>query len=301
MLPAVSQGEILKSLGIAALQAFSRPPSRYTEAALVKKLESEGIGRPSTYAPTIGTIVERGYVEKIDKKLAPTDIAFTVNDFLESSFKDMMDYKFTAKVEEEFDKVSAGELDWVAMLTQFYGDFSKDLEKVSDIKGKVQEKVGRACPKCGKDLMYKFGRSGKFIGCSGYPECDFLENIERPGEAEALAALKERFEGKPCPAGGTIVVKTGRFGPFLASSLYPEVKWIGKIQDPKIEALEEKYGGATCTVCGTGVMHVKPSRRGPFLACSAYPECKTAANLPKEAIAEFNKKEEESSGTEEES
>ena len=142
--------------------------------------------------------------------------------------------------------------------------------------------------------MYKFSRSGKFVGCSGYPECDYLENIEKPGEAEAMAALKERFEGKPCPAGGTIVVKTGRFGPFLSSSLYPEVKWIGKIQDPKIEALEEKFGGGKCEACGTGIMHVKPSRRGPFLACSNYPECKTAANLPKEAVAEFNKKPEDS-------
>lgn len=179
---------------------------------LVKKLESEGIGRPSTYAPTISTIVERGYVEKIEKKLAPTDIAFTVNDFLEAQFKDMMDYKFTAKVEAEFDEISAGNLGWVEMLERFYGKFAQDLEKVGEVKGKVQEKVGRHCPKCEEgELVYKFSKSGRFIGCNRYPECDFIENIVKPGESELLEELKAQFEGKPCPAGGTVVVKTGRF------------------------------------------------------------------------------------------
>ena len=128
-----------------------------------------------------------------------------------------------------------------------------------------------------------FSKAGRFIGCSNYPACSFIENIVKPGEAERLAALKEEYEGKPCPAGGTIVVKNSRFGPFLASSLYPEVKWIGKIPDPKLVALQEKYGGEACTECGKGVMTVKSSRRGPFLACSNYPDCKNAKNLPKEA------------------
>ncbi len=225
------------------MQAFTRPPARYTEAMLVKKLESEGIGRPATYAPTISTIMERGYIEKIEKRLAPTDIAFTVNDFLEANFAQMMDYKFTAKVEEEFDLVANGKLEWVEMLEKFYGDFSKNLDATMEKKGKVQEKVGRSCPNCKTgELVYKYGKSGKFIGCNRYPECDFIENIGKPGETEYLDALKKEHEGKPCPAGGTIVVKTGRFGPFLASSLYPEVKWIGKIPDQKLAGLEEKYG-----------------------------------------------------------
>jgi DNA topoisomerase-1 len=283
-LPYVAEGAVLPSKGVAGNQTFTRPPARYTEAALVKKLESEGIGRPATYAPIISTIVERGYVEKIEKKLAPTDIAFTVNDFLEQRFPEMMDYKFTANVEEEFDKVSNGKLQWQAMLTEFYGPFSERIKTATEEKGKAYEKVGRACPECGSELVYKFSKSGRFIGCSNYPACSFIENIVKPGEAERLAELREKYEGKPCPAGGTIVVKTGRFGPFLSSSLYPEVKWIGKIPDPKIEALQEKYGGEPCSECGKGTMVVKSSRRGPFLACSNYPECKNAKNLPKDAV-----------------
>jgi DNA topoisomerase I len=281
-LPAISEGETVVTKTLRGLQSFTRPPARYTEAALVKKLESEGIGRPSTYAPTISTIVERGYVEKIEKKLAPTDIAFTVNDFLEASFHDMMDYQFTAKVEAEFDEISEGKLGWVEMLTEFYGKFSKDLEKVGETKGKVQEKVGRGCPKCGEgELVFKFGKAGKFIGCNRYPECDFLENIKKPGEDEYMAGLKAEHEGKPCPAGGTIVVKVGRFGAFLASSLYPEVKWIGKVPDLKLAPLEAEHGGGKCDLCETGIMHVKNSKRGPFLACNNYPDCKNAKNLPK--------------------
>lgn len=281
-LPKIEKGEVVPTAVLRGLQSFSRPPARFTEAALVKKLESEGIGRPSTYAPTISTIVERGYVEKIDKKLAPTDIAFTVNDFLEAHFVDMMDYKFTAKVETEFDQVAEGKLGWVEMLERFYGKFEKDLGKVTELKGKVQEKVGRKCPKCEDgELVYKFGKAGRFIGCNTYPTCDYIENIYKPGEEEYLTKLKAEHEGKPCPAGGTIVIKNGRFGPFLASSLYPEVKWIGKIQDPKTAELETKFGGAKCDQCETGIMHVKNSKRGPFLACNNYPDCKNAKNLPK--------------------
>ncbi len=159
-LPAIAEGEKISTKMLRGLQSFTRPPARYTEAALVKKLEAEGIGRPSTYAPTIETITERGYVEKIDKKLHPTDIAFTVNDFLEVNFHDMMDYQFTARVEAEFDEVSEGKLSWVEMLERFYTKFEKDLVKVGEIKGKVQEKVGRKCPKCETgELVFKFGKA----------------------------------------------------------------------------------------------------------------------------------------------
>ena len=261
-LPKIAKGESVLTKLLRANQAFTRPPARYTEAMLVKKLESEGIGRPSTYAPTIGTIIERGYVEKIEKKLAPTDIAFTVNDFLEKDFHEMMDYKFTAKVEEEFDLISEGKLGWVEMLERFYGNFSKNLDKSLETKGKVQEKLGKACPKCGTgELVYKYSKTGKFIGCNRYPECDFIENIHKPGEKEYIDALKKEYEGKPCPEGGTIVVKIGRFGPFLSSSLYPKVKWIGKIPDPKLAKLEEAHGGGKCDKCETGIMHVKNSKR----------------------------------------
>lgn len=179
---------------------------------LVKKLESEGIGRPSTYAPTITTIIDRGYVEREEKKLKPTEIAFVVNDFLETHFQEMMDYKFTAKVENEFDEVATGALEWTKMLEVFYEGFRGRLLAADKNAEKVIEKVGRNCPECeGGELIYKFSKSGKFIGCNHYPECKFIERITDDAQEKRLEELREKFEGKPCEAGGTIVVKTGRF------------------------------------------------------------------------------------------
>lgn len=293
-LPKLNKWDIVKSKNLLVNQNFSRPPSRYTEAMLVKKLESEWIGRPSTYAPTITTIIDRWYVEKIEKKLAPKNpddlkwIPYTVNDFLEKHFPEMMDYKFTAKIEEEFDEISQGNLDWVKMLELFYTNFKKYLDSTMENAEKIVEEVGRDCPDCeGWKLIYKFSKSWKFIGCSNYPKCKHIENVASEwwenGWNDKLSELKAKYEWQPCEAGWTIVVKTGRFWPFLASSLYPEVKWIGKIPNEKNIELEKKFGWATCEKCGTGIMHVKSSRRWPFLACSNYPECKNAQNLPKDS------------------
>lgn len=279
-LPALNNGDILNSETLKAIQHWSKPPARYTEALLVKKLESEGIGRPSTYAPTITTIIDRGYVEKEEKRLRPTDIAMTVTDFLSKYFEQMMDYKFTANVEEQFDTIAEGKLEWQKMLTTFYTGLEKQIEGSGAIKGKIEEKVGRNCPECGKELVYKFSRGGKFVGCSGYPECKYLESVVNP----KLQALKDKYDGLPCEAGGTIIVRTGRFGPFLSSSLYPEVKWIGKISDFEGAELTAKYGWHKCDKCWEGIMKVKFSKKWPFLACSRYPECKNAENLPKEAL-----------------
>lgn len=152
----------------------------------------------------------------------------------------MMDYKFTSIVEGDFDKVASGEEKYETMLSRFWeGSLSKDLVIADKDSEKVVEKTGKNCPECGKELIFRFSRTGKFIGCSGYPECKFIER--EAGGNDALDALKAKYEGKPCPEGidGTIVVKTGRFGPFLASSKYPEVKWIGKIKSEKDEILEE--------------------------------------------------------------
>ncbi|EKD66110.1 MAG: hypothetical protein ACD_49C00064G0013 [uncultured bacterium (gcode 4)] len=282
-LPILKVWEKAESSHLVANQVFTRPPSRYTEAALVKKLESEWIWRPSTYAPTISTIVDRWYVEKIEKKLAPTEIAFIVNDFLMEYFKKMMDYKFTAKIEEELDTIATWWIEWIKMLELFYTDFKKDLLNSDENAEKVRELTWKKCPECKEwDLLFKYSKNWKFIGCSRYPECKYLENITDPQKEEMLGSLKEKYEWKPCEAGWTIVVKTWRFWPFLASSLYPEVKWIGKIPNEKNIELEEKFWWDICEKCGTGIMHVKSSRRWPFLACSAYPECKNAKNLPKE-------------------
>ncbi|UFX82635.1 type I DNA topoisomerase [Candidatus Absconditicoccus praedator] len=279
ILPPLQKDQEIESDKILSNQHFTKPPARYTEATLVKKLESEGIGRPSTYAPTISTIIDRGYVEKKDdKKLHPTDIAFLVNDFLESNFKSLMDYNFTAKMEDKLDKISEGKQDWEKMLKEFWKDFEKDLQ-ASDKSEKAKMYVGEKCPKCGGDLVYKFGKTGKFIGCDNYPDCKYVTNTKE--EQDYIQQLKDKYEGKPCPEGGNIVVKVGRYGPFLASDKYPEVKWIGKIPDEKTEKLQEQFGGETCDKCGEGKMVVKKGRRGPFLACDKYPDCKNAKPIPK--------------------
>lgn len=277
-LPALNKWEILPTKAIIASQSFSRPPARYTEASLVKALEWYGIWRPSTYAPTISTIQDRGYVvKKEDKKLHPTEIAFLVNDFLVKHFDNLMNYEFTAKMEDELDGIAEGKMTWKKMMHDFYAGFEKTITEAKKWDKEVVP-VGRKCPKCWEwDLIYKFTRFGKFIGCSRYPDCDYTEKSQE--EQDALAPLREKYEGQPCPEGGTIVVKMGRFGPFLTSSEYPKVKWIASIPDEKMQELEAKFGGVTCDKCGKGVMHIKKSRRGYFLACNRYPDCQNTKNV----------------------
>ncbi len=297
VLPSIEVWTLIPSKWVNWLQSFSRPTARYTEASLVKKLESEGIWRPSTYAPTISTIIDRWYVEKVDKKyLSPTDIAFTVNDFLEEYFKEMMDYHFTRNVEEEFDEIANWKLKYDKMLEKFWlGTLKKDIENAWEKAEKVIEKVWKDCPKCGKELIYRYSKTGKFIGCSGYPECDFLEQPKE--ESDKLQALRDKYEWKPCPdwIEWTIVVKTGRFGPFLASSKYPEVKWIWKITSEKDEMLEtilkEKWLLKDAETWEELVL--KNSRSGQFLAAKRYPEIKIAKKIPKEVWDELKKRQEE--------
>ncbi|MCD5380666.1 type I DNA topoisomerase [Candidatus Gracilibacteria bacterium] len=292
LLPNISIGDSLVGNNLEANQLFSRPPARYTEASLVKKMEGEGIGRPSTYAPTIDTIINRGYIEKITKRhLGPTETAFIVTDFLEKYFPKMMEYKFTKAVEEEFDKIATGKETYVGMLEEFWnGTLKKELEDAGANAEKVVEKTGKQCPKCSEDLIYRFSKAGKFIGCSGYPECDFVDQPEE--EKNAMNALKKKYEGQPCEAGGTIVVKTGRFGPFLASSEYPKVKWIGQIKSDKDEMLEEllKEKGMLVDEETGEEMVVKNSKRGPFLAAKNYPKVKIAKNITKDIWEELNVK-----------
>ncbi len=294
LLPKLEIWETIESKKIIANQNFSRPPARYTEASLVKKLESEWIGRPSTYAPTISTIIERGYVEKVDKKyLKPTDTAFIVTEFLEKYFPEMMQYKFTSQVEEWFDKIAKWEFDWREMLRWFWEKtLKKDLENAGENAQKLVEKVGRKCPECGSDLVVRYSKAGKFVWCSNYPTCKFIEKDEQK-EAE-LEALRKKYEWKPCPDGveWTIVVKMWRYWPFLASSEYPRVKWIGKIKSDKEEILEEVLKEKWLLVDEETweELVIKNSRRWPFLAAKNYPKVKIAKPIPKEVWDEVNKR-----------
>mgnify|MGYP004003325983 CR=1 FL=1 len=293
-LPNIELWETLIWNTLEATQWFSRPPARFTEASLVKKLESEWIGRPSTYAPTIWTIIDRWYIEKFDKRyLKPTEIAFTVTDFLEKYFNKMMEYKFTKDVEGDFDKVAEWKMDYSWMLKWFWDNtLKKDLENAGENAEKVIELVWKECPDCWKDLIYRHGKAGKFVWCSGFPDCKFIDQPEE--EKSALTALKAKYEWKPCPdwIEWTVVVKTGRYWPFLASSEYPKVKWIWKIKDEKEEMLEEILTRRWLLIDEDSweEMVIKNSRRWPFLAAKNYPKVKIAKNIPKEVWNEVNAK-----------
>ena len=205
----------------------------------------------------------------------------------------MMEYKFTKTVEEDFDTIAEWKNSYIDVLRNFWeGTLKKDLEHAWDNAEKVIEKVWTLCPECGADLIYRHSKAGKFIGCSAYPECKYVDQPKE--EKDALSALREKYEWKPCPDGieGTIVVKTGRYWPFLASSEYPKVKWIGKIKDEKEELLEELLSAAWLLIDQeTGEeMVLKQSRRWPFLAAKNYPSVKIAKNIPKNIWEQLNNK-----------
>lgn len=294
VLPDISVWEIVSWDKLEASQLFSRPPARYTEASLVKKLESEGIWRPSTYAPTISTIIDRWYIEKLNKKyLFPSDIAFSVTDFLEEYFSKMMEYKFTRDVEEDFDKIASWKEKYQSMLDKFWNwSLKKDLDEAWEKAQKVVEKVWEKCPKCWNDLIYRYSKTWKFIGCSSFPDCDFIDNPKE--DKDALESLKAKYEWKPCPdwIDWTIVVKTWRFWPFLASSEYPKVKWIGKILSEKDQLLEDILKEKWMLVDEESweELVVKNSKRWQFLAAKNYPKVKIAKNIPKEVWDELKKR-----------
>lgn len=216
-LPELSEGELLKLLQLLPEQHFTEPPPRFNEASLIKKLEELGIGRPSTYAPIISTIIERYYVEKIEKKFIPTELGITVIGFLVTNFPDVFDYTFTAQMEDELDEIANGEREWKPTIAQFYKPFEIKLEKVEETAQKVKieaEIVDRLCPECGKNLQVKFGRFGKFLACSGFPDCKYTE------------ALEEKID-VPCPdCGGQVVLrKTKKGRPFYGCKNYPNCKF----------------------------------------------------------------------------
>jgi DNA topoisomerase-1 len=213
---------------------------------------------------------------------------------LEEYFRTMMNYDFTKKVEEDFDKVASWDEKYEAMLQNFWSNtLEKELEKAWAEAEKVIEKVWETCPECGKDLHYKYSKWWKFIGCSGYPECKYLRNIDN-GQSEKLDALRQKYEWKPCPEWieGTIVVKTGRFGPFLASSEYPAVKRIWKIKDEKEEILEEILNEKWLLIDSETweELVLKNSRSWQFLAAKNYPAVKIAKKIPKDVWDELKKR-----------
>lgn len=264
-LPKLMQGDNANLKTLDSLQHFTEPPARYSEASLVKALEERGIGRPSTYAPTISTIIERGYVEKQeDKRLHPTTIGTLVNDLLVKHFPQIVDYAFTASVEEDLDRIAKGEKEWQPVIKLFYAPFKKMIdkkEKELDKKEITEEKTDEVCEKCGKPMVIKIGRFGKFLACTGYPDCRNTKQLNNKNEIEAPETTDEVCEkcGKP------MVIKHGRFGTFLGCSGYPDCKNI------KSKAVST---GVKCPTCNIGDIVQKKSKRGRiFFSCNRYPDC----------------------------
>lgn len=201
--PNLKENDIAKLIDLKGEQSFTKPPARYTEASLVKVLEENGIGRPSTYSPTINTIIARRYIKKEKKNLLPTDLGFTVTEIMEKYFENIVDTKFTANVEDELDKIAEGDIFWKEVLRKFYTPFSKDLKEAEKNIEKVEQKIeysDELCPNCGKKMQYKMGRFGRFLACSGYPECKTTKAI--------IKTIDEK-----CPkCGGKIIVNKTKKG-----------------------------------------------------------------------------------------
>ena len=268
LLPVLKEGEKAEIQTVKPEQHFTEPPSRYSEASLIKKLESEGVGRPSTYAPTVATLSQRTYVTIEKKQIIPTEMAFTVTKILEEHFANIVDISFTAKMEEKLDEVSEGNADWQKLLYDFYFPFMEQVAqgKENIVSLKLAKPLGRTCPKCGEhELLLRSGRFGNFIACSGFPTCKYTEQCDAEGNA---VEKKEETADEICDkCGKEMVVKNGRNGQFLACSDYPDCK------NTKSINIEEKNSETPCPDCG-GTISLKNSRRGPFWGCNNYPECK---------------------------
>ncbi len=280
-LPALQEGETLRLVGqegqavqgLLPKQHFTQPPPRYNEALLIRELEERGIGRPSTYASIISTIQDRKYVDKLEGRLAPTETGRTVNSFLVKGFPDILNTDFTSLMEKELDEVEEGEKPWVKAVRDFYGPFSKDVEKAKDIPGPkdtVEPPTNIPCEKCGRMMEIKWGRNGKFLACPGYkedPPCRNTQNFEKlPDGTIKIVAKQDMTTDEKCEkCGSPMVIKSGRFGRFIACSAYPACKTTKPIPL-----------GVKCPQDG-GDLAQKRSKKGrTFYACANYPQCEFA-------------------------
>lgn len=262
ILPKAEQGEKLKQIDLESKQNFTQAPPRYTEGSLVKELEAKGIGRPSTYAPIISTLQNRVYVIKEKGKFIPTDLGIFVTEYLIKNFPDLMEFEFTARLEGNLDSISEGKQGWLGYLKSYFSLLERDLKQAMEIKG-VKGKgipVEEVCPECGRQLVIKEGRYGRFRACSGYPDCKFRESMFKK-EVKPLEEI--------CPkCGSRMVVRQGKYGTFVACSNYPKCKYIKK---------EKKDTGIPCALSCGGMIVRRKTRKGKiFYGCSNFPKCKFA-------------------------
>jgi DNA topoisomerase-1 len=271
LLPPLKVGDVVDLLDIVTEQHFTEPPPRYTEASLVKALEEFGIGRPSTYAAIISTLLHREYVNLDQKRFKPTDVGRIVNRFLTNYFTQYVDYDFTAKLEDELDAVARGEKEWVPLMQEFWQPFKQlvtttgETVKRQDV---TQEALNEACPKCGNTLNIRLGKRGRFIGCSGYPECDYTRSLEDDAET---SHEPEIVTDRNCPdCGEALQIKQGRYGRFIGCTNYPKCKHIEPLEKPMDT-------GIYCPECAKGSLLKRKSRYGKiFYSCSTYPTCNYA-------------------------
>ncbi len=271
-LPPLEKGEQVAIDQIAGEQHFTQPPPRYSEASLVKALEEFGIGRPSTYASIISTLIAREYALLDKKRFVPTDVGRVVNKFLTEHFTRYVDYDFTAKLEDELDLISTGKREWIPVLDEFWKGFSQQIVEKKDVDRPGVEQLDEACPKCGKPLTSRLGKRGKFIGCSGYPECDYTRNVDgEPGETTQPVIVEDRV----CPlCSSQLVIKAGSYGKFIGCTSYPKCKFIEPLEKPKDT-------GVHCPECKEGTLIERKSRYGKlFYSCNSYPKCKYATWNP---------------------
>jgi DNA topoisomerase-1 len=275
ILPKLAKGEELKVRDIVPSRHFTEPPPRFTEAGLIKMMEKHGIGRPSTYAPTVATIIERGYVRLEERKLIPTELGILVTEKLERHFADFINAGFTAAMEEKLDKIEEGQSDWVGLLREFYAGFVREIEKASvEMTAEGGTVGGEPCPKCGGAMGLRWTRFGKLVQC----------------ESEACAYKKPSAEsvvpGQTCSqCQSPMGMRFGRRGKFLACTRYPDCTYTRSIVRGKVVNVTE---GTVCEKSGHP-MAVRMSRRGPFLGCTGYPACRNSKKIPAGWLSSLSK------------
>ena len=280
ILPDVAEGEEPALTNAAKKQHFTKPPPRYTDATLIAALEEKGIGRPSTYAPTVSTVIERNYVERRERRFYPTELGRFVNELLVGAFPDVLNVDFTAHIEEDLDAIADGRTVWRDVIAEFYGRFSEDLSTAEGtmdaIREEINGKLDMTCPDCGGKLALKFGKSGHFLGCVKFPDCKYTANFIRAGDGSVEIEKPEETDETCDECDAPMVVKTGRYGKFLACSRYPKCK--------STRAIVKKLD-AKCPLCGGQLVerYSKKGRRRKFYGCEKYPDCKFASpTLPLE-------------------
>lgn len=267
-LPQIDSGDAVAASAVESKQHFTEPPARYSDASLVRALEEYGIGRPSTYAPTISTVIDRGYVERVEnRRLKPTEIAFLVTDLLVNHFPEIVDYGFTAKMEESLDEIAEGEREWVPIIKEFYKPFKENIakkEKEISKRELTEELTDIICGKCGEPMIVKMGRYGKFLACTGFPACR---------ETKPLPGNKKESTKKELPkitdvcekCGAPLEVKEGRFGTYLRCAKYPECDYTKSIT---------LNTGVRCLACKAGdIVERRTKRKRIFYGCEKYPKC----------------------------